>query len=37
MIFLTHPISAGLLALTLAILFAPLLWRWFGPAARPPR
>ena len=32
MIFVTHPISAGLLALTAVIVVAPWLWRRFGPA-----
>ena len=35
MIFLTHPISAALLALAVTVILAPWLWRRFGPARRP--
>ena len=34
MIFLTHPISAGLLALAAVVILAPWLWRRFGPQAK---
>jgi putative tricarboxylic transport membrane protein len=34
MIFLTHPISAGLLALAAVVILAPWLWRRFGPQTK---
>jgi len=36
MIFVTHPISAGLLALAVAVIVVPGLWRRFGPDRRAP-
>ncbi len=33
-IFVTHPISAGLLAVAAAVVIAPWLWRRFGPGKR---
>jgi putative tricarboxylic transport membrane protein len=34
MIFVTHPISGGLLALAVAVIVVPGLWRRFGPHRR---
>ncbi|HEX5629195.1 MAG TPA: tripartite tricarboxylate transporter permease, partial [Usitatibacteraceae bacterium] len=36
MIFVTHPISAALLALAVAVIVVPGLWRRFGPGRRAP-
>jgi putative tricarboxylic transport membrane protein len=34
MIFVTHPISAGLLGLAATVILAPWLWRRFGPGTK---
>jgi putative tricarboxylic transport membrane protein len=36
MIFVTHPISAALLALAVAVIVVPGLWRRFGPGRQAP-
>jgi putative tricarboxylic transport membrane protein len=34
MIFLSHPISGGLLGLAVVVIVAPWLWRRFGPGTK---